>query len=229
MSIQPDDWSVRLPWTMDRAEKASLLVNHEWLVTNGLGGYASGTLAGVASRRYHSLLVAALPAPLGRQVMLNHLSELIRLQSGQTFLFGGEERTDKLDLYGVDHLQEFRLERGLPVWRYEVLGVAFEKRVLLPYRQNTVHVNYRLVRGDGPIRLKLRPSVHFRPHEAPVSAPHPEPYVLTSVDNRYELSGDSPLPPLRLFLHGQRPAFTMDGSRAPDIVYRVEGSRGYEA
>ncbi len=62
----------------------------------------------------------------------------------------------------IDHFQEFRLEGGLPVWRYEVAGVAFEKRVLLPHRQNTVHVNYRLVAGEGPVRLKLRPSVHFR-------------------------------------------------------------------
>src|SRR6185503_15329529 len=117
------------------------LVTREWLVTNGLGGYASGTVAGLTSRRYHSLLVAALPAPLGRQVMLNHLSELVRLPSGQSFLFGGEERPGKLDLRGVDFFQEFRLEHGLPVWRFEVLGFALEKRILLPHRQNTVHVN----------------------------------------------------------------------------------------
>ncbi len=223
-----DDWTVRLPWDLDPAEKAARLVKHEWLVTNGLGGYASGTLAGVASRRYHGLLVAALPAPLGRQVMLNHLSELIRLPSGQTFFFGGEETTGKLDLRGIDYFQEFRLQGGLPVWRYEVLGVAFEKRILLPHGQNTVHVNYRLVSGEGTIRLKLRPSVHFRHYDAPVSAPHPEPYVLTSVEDRYELSSRSSLPPLRLYLHGQRAAFTMDCSRMPDIVYRVESSRGYE-
>jgi predicted glycogen debranching enzyme len=229
MHNQTDDWTVRLPWNMDPERKAALLVKHEWLVTNGLGGYASGTLAGVASRRYHSLLVAALPAPLGRQVMFNHLSELIRLPSGQTFLFGGEERPGRLDLRGVDYLQEFRLERGLPMWRYEVLGFAFEKRILLPYQQNTVHVNYRLLSGEGVVRLKLRPSVHFRHYEAPVSAPHPGPYQLTTVENRYELSCQSGLPPLRLFLHGERPAFTMDCSWMPDVLYRVEESRGYEA
>ncbi len=229
MTLQTDDWSVRLPWTMDPATKSALLVKHEWLVTNGLGGYASGTIAGVASRRYHSLLVAALPAPLGRQVMLNHLSELIRLPGGETFLFGGEERPGRLDLHGVDYFQEFRLERGLPVWRYEVLGVTFEKRILLPYRQNTVHVSYRLIDGPGRVRLKLRPSVHFRHYDAPVGAPHPEPYTLTSVEGRYELSSHSSLPPLRMYLHGQRAAFTNDCSRAPDILYRVEESRGYEA
>src|SRR5438874_7697270 len=116
-----DDWVLRIPWSATTVNNADALLTHEWLVTNGLGGYASGTIAGVASRRYHSLLIAALPAPLGRQVMLNHLSEMIRLPDGTTVLFGGEERAGGvLELYGADHLTEFRLEQGLPVWRYQV-------------------------------------------------------------------------------------------------------------
>src|SRR5437763_8396784 len=154
MTLETDDWTVRLPWTMDPATKAELLVKHEWLVTNGLGGYASGTIAGVASRRYHGLLVAALPAPFGRRVLFNHLSELVRLPSGRTVLLGGDERPGKLNLHGIEHFQEFRLERGLPVWRYVVEGVTFEKRILLPHRQNAVHVSYRLIDGPQPVRLK---------------------------------------------------------------------------
>src|SRR5438552_6676270 len=154
-----DDWVLRIPWSATTANNTDALLTHEWLVTNGLGGYASGTLAGVASRRYHSLLIAALPAPLGRQVMLNHLSELIRLADGTTAFLGGEERTGgALELPGAEYLQEFRLELGLPVWRYEVAGVAVEKRVLLPHGQNTVHITYRLVAGQGPLRLKVRPA-----------------------------------------------------------------------
>src|SRR5262249_56932836 len=105
---------------------------------------------GLASPPYHSVLSPALPAPLGRQVNLNHLSELVRLPDGRTFLFGGEERTGgALDLHGAEYLTEFRLESGLPVWRYEVGGFAFEKQVLLPHQQNTVHIRYHLVGGDG--------------------------------------------------------------------------------
>ena len=79
--------------TLDQtdADRTEPLLKREWLVTNGLGGYASGTLAGVASRRYHSLLMAALPAPLGRQNMLNHLTELLRFPDGSAVRFGGEE------------------------------------------------------------------------------------------------------------------------------------------
>src|ERR1051325_8958219 len=128
-----DEWVLRMPWLRAKGADAEPLLTREWLVGNGLGGYASGTIAGVASRRYHSLLIAALPAPLGRQVMLNHLSELVRLPDGRTFLFGGEERPGALELHGADYMTEFRLERGLPVWSYQVAGITFEKRVLLPH------------------------------------------------------------------------------------------------
>src|SRR5213593_4533976 len=126
-----DDLVIKMPWGERDPAKYEPLVTREWLVTNGLGGYASGTVAGVASRRYHGLLIAALPNPLGRRVMLNHLSELVRLPDGNTVLLGGEERIGGLALPGAAHLTEFRLETGLPVWRYEVGGVAIEKCVLL--------------------------------------------------------------------------------------------------
>ena len=232
-----DNWVLRMPWA-GKAEVSGpeTLLAREWLVTNGLGGYACGTVGGASTRRYHGLLIAALSAPLGRQMMLNHLSELLRLPDGSTMLFGGEERAPaggtpgELVLHGTDHLTEFRLDSGLPVWHYEVGGIAFEKRVLLPHQQNTVHVNYRLVKGQGTVRLKLRPSVHFRSHDAPVSAGHPYPYRLSAIDNRYELvCGDAALPRLRLFLFGEQSAFTLDGKVLKNILYRVEVSRGYES
>ena len=232
-----DNWMLRMPWA-GKAEVSSpeTLLSREWTVTNGLGGYACGTVGGASTRRYHGLLIAALSAPLGRQMMLNHLSELLRLPDGSTMLFGGEERAaveatpGELVLHGTDHLTEFRLDSGLPVWHYEVGGIAFEKRVLLPHMQNTVHVNYRLVKGQGTVRLKLRPSVHFRSHDAPVSTGHPYPYRLTALENRYELvCGDVALPRLRLYLFGEQTAFTLDGKALENILYRVEGSRGYES
>src|SRR5437868_7266953 len=105
-----DDWVLRMPWSNTDAAHSEPLLTREWLVTNGLGGYASGTVAGVAARRYHGLLIAALPAPLGRQMMLNHLSELVRLSDGSSAFLGGEERTGGLDLPGAAFLTEFRLD-----------------------------------------------------------------------------------------------------------------------
>ena len=72
-----------LSFSDERARDPASLLGREWLVTNGLGGFAAGTLAGIPTRRYHGLLVAALPTPLGRTVMLNHLSEWLRVSDGR--------------------------------------------------------------------------------------------------------------------------------------------------
>ena len=68
----------RTTWASSPATESELLLEREWLATNGLGGYASGTISGACTRRYHSLLIAALPAPLGRMVMFNHLAEELK-------------------------------------------------------------------------------------------------------------------------------------------------------
>ena len=201
----------------------------EWLVTNGLGGYASGTVAGVMTRRYHGLLIAALPAPLGRFVMLNHLLERVRLPGHQIIWLGDEDEVAGPNAADRnEHLVEFRLELGLPVWVYRIDEFTIEKRVLMPYCQNTVHVNYRLIEGSGTVRLVLRPSVHFRPHEAPVNDQSSRTYTISASGNRHELSAGPDLPVLRMLLHGERAALTLDEKGAPAVPYKMEESRGYD-
>ncbi|OLE51841.1 MAG: glycogen debranching protein [Acidobacteria bacterium 13_1_20CM_3_53_8] len=205
------------------------LLAREWLVTNGLGSYASGTISGAVTRRYHGFLIAALPTPLGRIVMLNHLSEHVRLSDGTRVWLGAEEKASgKLDLPVASYLKEFRLEDGLPVWRFEIGDVTIEKRVLLPHLQNTVHVNYRLLCCADRVRLKLRPAVHFRHHEDPVNREMTEPYVLHAIENRLELSSSQNFPPLRMMFYGERSVFTIEGKKLQNIYYRIEAGRGYE-
>ena len=202
----------------------------EWLVTNGLGGYASGTVAGVVTRRYHGLLVSALPAPLGRIVMLNHLLERVRLQDRVVVWLGDEDEVAGPNAADrTEHLVEFRLELGLPVWHYALHGLEIEKRILMPHGQNTVQVTYRLLSGDGPIRLSLRPSVQFRGYETPVNQPLATSYTLTAEQNRYELCGRTELPVLRLLLYGDRAALTLDEKGFQSVPYEMERSRGYDA
>jgi predicted glycogen debranching enzyme len=212
----------------DTADLEPLLAR-EWLVTNGLGGYASGTVAGVCSRRYHGLLVAALPAPLGRVMMFNHLFEHVRLPDGSIVRLSGIERMGGASHeYDGSFLTEFGLETGLPIWRFRIGSVVLEKRVFLAHLQNTVYVSYRLLSG-GPVRLIMRPSVSFRPHDAPVNQLVARPYHLSILDDHYELSAGQDLPPLRMILHGQRRTFAVAPRKMPDIMYRTEESRGYEA
>jgi predicted glycogen debranching enzyme len=121
----------RLPWPAQTDEATQL--DREWIVTNGLGGYASGTVAGLITRRFHGVLVAALPSPFGRWMMLNDLTEHIRFQDGRYIQISGEDRVNpSLRAHGADHLRELRLECGLPVWIYEIDGITIEKRVCLP-------------------------------------------------------------------------------------------------
>jgi predicted glycogen debranching enzyme len=202
----------------------------EWLVTNGLGGYASGTVAGVVTRRYHGLLVASLPAPLGRMVVLNHLLERVRLEEGRVAWLGDESQVagpNAIDRGG--HLIEFRLDLGLPVWVYDFNGLRIEKRLLMPHGQNTTHLTYRLLSGKGPIRLTLRPSIHFRSYEAPVTEGSSLPYSVGATKNQYEVCAGAGLPVLRLRLHGERAALTLDEVGSTDVPYSMEKLRGYES
>jgi predicted glycogen debranching enzyme len=212
------------------AEPDEPMPRREWLVTNGLGGYASGTVAGAITRRYHGLLIAALAAPLGRMVMLNHLLERIRVAGGLAMWLGDEHEVAGPNAADrLDHLVEFRLELGLPVWRYEIEGVAIEKRVLMPHGQNTVHVTYRLVAGEGPVRLSLRPSMHFRGYEASVNAGRQPDYTVTASRRGYEVCSSEDGPRLRLVLHGPGAALTLDGRDVASVRYQMEAARGYEA
>lgn len=200
----------------------------EWLVTNGLGGYASGTSTGAITRRYHGLLIAALPDSLGRMMMLNGLSERLRLPDRRVVYTGAEE------LAGVTPentlpVAQFRLEAGLPVWRYEVAGFTLEKRLIVPQRQNTVYITYRLLSGGGTLRLGLRPAIHFRPHDAPVSAATVQQYTLTVVNDQYEISASPELPVLRVAVEGPSMAFTFDRRETAGIQYSTEQNRGYES
>jgi predicted glycogen debranching enzyme len=216
--------------TRDDDNRDALLAR-EWLVTNGMGGYASGTIGGAVTRRYHGVLVAALPAPHGRTVMLNHLWEELRLPDGRVVLLGGHESAARLELHGASHLTEFALEMGLPVWRFEVDGFVVEKRIVMPHFQNAVHVSYTLVAGDGPLRLRLRPSCQFRSHEDAVDAVRDASYELNVADARFAVHAPGTgLPPLRLAQRGgERPVFVAEQRHLTEVRYRVEQHRGYPA
>src|SRR4051812_17519761 len=172
-----------LPKREVRDPEADPHLHQEWLVTNGLGGYASGTVNGAITRRYHGVLIAALPNPLGRMMMLNGLSERLRLPDRRVVYTGAEELSGITPEHTLQ-LAGFRLEGGLPVWRYEIDGFVLEKRLLLPHLQNTVYVTYHLLAGNGKLRIGLRPAIHFRSHDAPVSTVTQTTYRLTVCDDQ---------------------------------------------
>ncbi len=198
-----------------RGNPLEALTTREWLVTNGLGGYASGTIGGSCTRRFHGKLIAALPAPLGRTMMLNYLEEWI---TGPGNL--------RLELNGSEWLEEFALECGIPVWRYSHGAIRVEKRVVMPYGQNTTYVIFRLLDGPEGLTLKLRPSIHFRPHEGRLADPTPP---LVSVERRkMEVRGSDDLPTLRIAMAGDDASFADDPHVVEQVIYPIERDRGYD-
>jgi predicted glycogen debranching enzyme len=219
-----------IKWPARRGDSEGFNPTREWLVTNGLGGYAAGTVSGALTRRFHGLLIAALPSPYGRTMMLNDLIERVILPDDRQVMLGAQERADTgMQMNGALYLAEFRMEWGLPVWRYEINGTVIEKRVMLPNGQNTSLVTYAMVEGGGKACLELRPAVQIRPHEGKLGEPERNPYELSVIEDRFELRvSESHLPPLRLMIHGPRAAFTFDREWIRGLIYEIERARGYD-
>ncbi len=191
----------------------------EWLVANGLGGYASATIEGTVARRYHGFLIAALPAPLGRMVVLNDLEVDIELADGS--VASVREKGRFLD---------FTLNMGLPSWRYELDGIVLETSIVVPSRQNIVHCTFRSLGEAKRFRLRLRPLINFLPLESPVGEALASSYTLTVRGARYEIGAGPDLPTLRLAVAGSdRPTFTADGGSHRERCYDIEAQRGYNS
>jgi predicted glycogen debranching enzyme len=211
-----------------RGDPREELLTREWLVTNALGGYAAGTIGGACTRRFHSQLVAALPAPLGRMVMFNHLEELLTDSRGNCWRLSGDEHGPEESRYPEDAiLEEFRLELGVPCWVFSLDGIRLEKRLLMPHLQNTTYLVYRLLAGPDDLVLKLRPSLHFRPHEGLLSNPVPDVWNLQVREGEMEISASETLPSLRLRFLGDTTVSRLERI-FPHVFYRIERSRGYE-
>ncbi len=211
------------------SDPESPLLTREWLVTNGIGGYASGTISGNITRRFHGLLVASLPAPLGRTMMLNHVAELARLDDGTSFVLDAQRRsTEEGAGFARARLADFSMNDGVPTWRYE-LGAThvLERAVVMPHWQNTVAVQYRLLEGPSGVKLELFPWVNFRPHET-LAVPLRS-YALTAIEDRYEIATAGDYPPLRLRVAAERSAFFLESEPIRNVHYGIEKSRGYDS
>ncbi|NLG16255.1 MAG: glycogen debranching protein [Fibrobacter sp.] len=213
----------------DRADDYQLL-RREWLVTNGLGGYASGTIDGTLDRRYHALLVAALPSVPGRVVLLNRLVESVKLDKERRILLGAElnEEPDR-KINGAYHITEFSLEAGIPVWRYSVEGYVLEKRVFMPHLQNTVHLTYTLVSAPSGCSIELRPFLQFCSHDESLNENLCGCYSISTRENRFEISGEEKYPVLKLLPWGKEWEFELDGKSECRVHHCLEEQRGYES
>ena len=144
----------------------------EWLVTNGIGGFASGTVANALSRRYHGLLMAALQPPLGRTLLLAKLDETAEYDgvypdSGRlTTLYVNRWEDGAVEGNGHHALNRFHLEGTTPVWTYAVANALLEKRIWMQPGANTTYVQYHLVRATGPLGLTMKALANYRDYHS---------------------------------------------------------------
>lgn len=199
-------------------------LRREWLVTNGLGGYASGTLGGVNTRRYHGLLVAALTPPVGRTVLVAGLSEWVVLDGRRYPLSAHEYGDGTVDPDGYRYVQSFVLDGMLPVWTYAFKDTLLERRVWMAYGGGTSYVGYRLVRGRGPAILRVTPLVTCRDFHLlrPGGGWRPE----TRADASSVTIGAGGATPYRVLAPGGR--FVQDGRWWWNFLHREERSRGLD-
>src|SRR5205823_3477814 len=118
-------------------------LRREWLETNGIGGFASSTIIGLNTRRYHGLLVAATRPPVGRMVLLSKLEEMLVI-GDRRFDLSCNRYPGGFHPQGYAHLKQFR-RNPFPVFVYEVEGVVLEKSVFMVHGENTAVIQYTVL------------------------------------------------------------------------------------
>ena len=136
--------------------------SREWLCTNGIGGFASGTVAGPLTRRYHGLLVGALTPPVGRTLLVAKIDETVAYAGAQVELAANRWASGTVAPEGYRHIESFRLDGTMPVWTFAVADALLEKRVWMEQGQNTTYVRYTVLRANGPLALRLDAFVNYR-------------------------------------------------------------------
>ncbi len=141
----------------------------EWLVTDGTGAYASGSVSDVLTRRYHGLLVAALAPPLGRRVLLAKLDASVSYDGSVIELAANRWHDGTIAPDGFRFICDFRLEGRVPVWTYAVSDAVIERRVWMT-APSTTYVRYTLVRASSPLSLSLKAYANDRDYHATTHA-----------------------------------------------------------
>jgi predicted glycogen debranching enzyme len=206
------------------AESAS----REWLETNGIGGYASGTVSGANTRRYHGLLVAATKPPLGRAVLLSKLEETV-LIDGERFELSSNQYPGTVHPGGFRFLKSFRLD-PFPIWTYLAGDVEIEKKLFMVHGENTGILSWavkgRKKNDTRDVSLEIRPLLAFRDH-------HHLRNSAEGFDTDFSVNGEtvSVKPSTEmptLFISSNAISIAKTGYWYQDFEYSIERERGFD-
>lgn len=208
----------------DKVCELSESASREWLETNGLGGFSSGTVSGINSRRYHGLLTVPSRPPLGRVVLLSKFEEILVVGDSR-YELSANRYPGTVHPRGFEFLTSFRLD-PYPVWTFEVDGLRVEKSVFMPQGVNAVVCRWRMIDGDDTATLELRPLVAFRDF-----------HHLRTTDSRFEVRSQSSDTSVISAKDGEFPSLhlshnttdtSVTGSWYRNFEYTVESERGFD-
>lgn len=154
----------------DLCRNYSVSSTREWLVTNGIGGFAAGTVAGVLTRRYHGLLIAALKPPLGRTLLVAKVDENATYDGRDYALAANRWRSGLTIPTGYDQLDHFCLDGTIPTWEYTCADAILEKQVWMQQGANTTYIRYQLRRASLPLTLQVKVLINYRDYHGSTQA-----------------------------------------------------------
>lgn len=173
----------------------------EWLVTNGIGGFASGTIAGLLTRRYHGLLIAALKPPLDRTLLATKLDESVGYGEEMYPLSTNRWVDGIVEPHGYRHIERFFLEGTVPVWRYACSDAILEKRIWMQQGENTTYVHYQLHRATHPLTLTVKAFVNYRDYHG-ITTGNDWQMETKAIENGLAISAYPEATPFYLFCRG---------------------------
>jgi predicted glycogen debranching enzyme len=199
-------------------------LSREWLVTNGLGGFASGTVALANTRRYHGLLVASFKPPVDRLVLVSKVDVEVLYRGARYALTSNEFRDGTLAPRGFERLTDFHLDGQMPVWTFTVADALIELRIYAAHGENTAYLRVRVIAASAPVELLLTPLCAYRDYHAHMQggwtlgvSPEPRAFTVTTFDGAH---------PYRVSV--DRGAFESQPDWYWNFLHRVERERGLD-
>ena len=228
-------WRNENPWRNEKVTNLTLgrqicgnwdgAAGYEWLVTNGLGGYACGTVALANTRRYHGFLMASLKPPVQRTLLVAKIDLSVEYLGRKTDLFANEFADGTISPQGFIHLESFALLDGIPTWRYTIADALLQQQIFMAQGANTSYLRLELIRSSSPMRVTLKPFVTYRDYHSLGSGP--QPFQLDSGADHCAIQAFAGARPYRLMVsHGE---FTAAPEWYWKFWHREEAQRGLDA
>jgi glycogen debranching enzyme len=198
---------------------------YEWLVTNGLGGFACGTVAGANTRRYHGFLVASLTPPVERTLLVAKIELSVGYLGVESDLAANEFVGGAISGQGFVHIESFDIIDGIPTWRYAVGDALLEQQIFMAPDVNTSYLRLQLLRASAPLRVTLKPLITYRDYHSQGRGAQPihvEPHA-----DSCEIQAFAGARPYRLSL--SQGAFSAAPAWYWNFWHRMEADRGLDA